>query len=70
MMAKQLRISLWGWKDGSEVKRTRVQFLAPTWQLTTLYSPVPGLLTPSHRHTCRQNTNVQKIKINYRFFKK
>jgi hypothetical protein len=36
-----------------------VQFPVPTWQLTT---PVPGDLTPSHRHTCSQITNVHKIK--------
>ena len=27
-------------------------------------TPVPGDLTPSHRHTSGQNTNVHKIKIN------
>jgi hypothetical protein len=27
-------------------------------------TPIPGNLTPSHRHTCRHNTNVHKIKIN------
>jgi hypothetical protein len=26
-------------------------------------TPVPGDLMPSDRHTCRQNTNVHKIKI-------
>jgi hypothetical protein len=26
--------------------------------------PVPGDLTPAHRHTFRQNTNAYKIKIN------
>jgi hypothetical protein len=31
-------------------------------------TPVPGLLTPSHRHTCRQNTNKNKTKKLY--FKK
>jgi hypothetical protein len=25
---------------------------------------VPGNLTPSFSHTCRQNTNIHKIKIN------
>jgi hypothetical protein len=25
--------------------------------------PVPGDLTPSHRHTCRQNTNLYTIKV-------
>jgi hypothetical protein len=26
--------------------------------------PVPGDLTPSHRHICSQNTNAHKIEIN------
>jgi hypothetical protein len=26
-------------------------------------SPVPGDQTPSHRHTCRQNTNAYKMNI-------
>jgi hypothetical protein len=26
-------------------------------------TPVPGDLTPSYRDTCRQNTNVHKVKI-------
>jgi hypothetical protein len=30
-------------------------------------TPVPGHLTPSHRHACSQVTNVHKIKY---FFKK
>jgi hypothetical protein len=33
-------------------------------------TPVPGLLTPSHRYTCRQNTNEHKIKINQNKTKK
>jgi hypothetical protein len=28
--------------------------------------PVPGDLTPSHRHIYRQNTNAHKIKINFK----
>ena len=37
-----------------------VQFLGPTWQLTTQN------LTPSHRNTCRQNTKAHKIKIKFK----
>ena len=33
-------------------------------------TPVPGLLTLSQRHTCTQNSNAQKIKINFKMFKK
>ena len=39
---------------------TQVQFPEPTWQLMTV-TPVPEDLTPSHRHTCRQNTSAHKI---------
>jgi hypothetical protein len=31
-----------GWRNGSVVKRTRVQFSAPTWQLTPPVPPVLG----------------------------
>jgi len=29
-------------------------------------NPVPGGLTPSHRHTCRQNTDTHKEKKSYK----
>ena len=32
-------------------------------------TPLPRNLTPSHRHTCRQNTSTDKIKRNKSFFK-
>lgn len=58
-----------GWRDGSVVKstglffqRTHIQFPEPTWQLTTV-SNLNIYLTPSHRLTCRQNSNVHKIKF-------
>jgi|UPI0000F4F6F2 hypothetical protein len=28
-------------------------------------TPVPGNLTPSHRHACKQNSNTHKMKINH-----
>lgn len=52
--------------NGSTVKRTscssrgpQVQFLASTWKLVTV-TLVPEDPTPSHGHTCRQNTNARK----------
>jgi len=36
----------------------------PRTQVAACYCPVPGVSTPSHRYTCRQNTSVHKIKIN------
>ena len=35
-----------------------VQFRSSQLSVT----PVPGDLTPSHRHTCRQNSNAREIK--------
>ena len=32
-----------------------------TWQLAMVYNSSSRGLTPSHRHTCRQNTNAHKI---------
>jgi hypothetical protein len=43
---------------------TWVQFPAPTWQLTTVVTPVPEDLTGSHRHAGRQNANAQKTLLN------
>jgi hypothetical protein len=52
------------WEHLLLLQRTWVQFQAQTQQLTTVTS-VPGDLTPSHRHTCRQNINFQKNKNKY-----
>lgn len=58
----------WGWrdKDGSVVKSTafpEVQGSIPT--TTRQLTLVPEDLTPSHRQTCRQNTNEIKILTNH-----
>ena len=65
-----------GWRDGSAVKSTSCSSRRPGFNSQHLHGSshlsiksVPGGLTPSHRHTHRQNTNVHKIKINI-FFKK
>ena len=62
------------WRGGLEMKRTRVQFTAPTPCLTTTFNSIRGsrtlfqlLWAPGmhmvHRHVCRQNAHVQ-IDIN------
>lgn len=45
---------------------------APTWQFTIVCNSSSRELTPSHRHTWRQNTNVnfKKEKTSKRNFKK
>lgn len=49
-------------------QRRWVRFLGPTWQLILAWSRV---MTPSHRHSCRENTKEHKIKIShYNFFLK
>jgi hypothetical protein len=52
------------WRDGSLVKTTgcssrerRLSSQHPHGCSRLPVTPVPGLLTPSHRHTCQQNTN-------------
>jgi hypothetical protein len=59
------------WKDGSAVKSTdcssggpRFNSQQPHGNLQLSVTPVPGDPMPSHRYTCRQNTNAHKIKIN------
>ena len=42
--------------------------LSPTCQLTISITPVPEVLTPSHRHTCRQNTNAHEVKFQIKRF--
>jgi hypothetical protein len=44
-------------------QRTWVQFPAPTWHLTTVCNFSSGNLAHSHTQSCRQNTNICKIKI-------
>jgi hypothetical protein len=51
-------------------QRTWVQFLPLVWQLTTVYTSSSRDLTPSHRRTCRQNTDALEIKINLKNFKR
>ena len=65
-----------GWRDGSEVGSTvcpsrgpRFNSQHPHGSSQLSVNPVPGSLTPSHRHTYR-NTNAHKIKINKSFLKK
>jgi hypothetical protein len=60
-----------GWRDGSEVKNTDYSSRGPGFnsqhphgssQLSV--TPVPGDLTPSHRHTSTQNNSAHEIKKN------
>lgn len=57
-----------GEMDSSVVKTALpedlIQVPEPTWQLSLSVTPVPRLLTPSHRQAYKQNTNEHKIKIN------
>jgi hypothetical protein len=60
-----------GWRDGSGVKRTdcfyrRSEFNSqhPHGGSQLSVTPIPGDLTLSHRHTCRQNSKANKIKMN------
>jgi hypothetical protein len=61
----------WGWSDGSEAKCTSSSSRGPGFNYQhsqgssqVPVAPVPGNLTPLHRHTRRQNTNAHKTKIN------
>jgi hypothetical protein len=60
-----------GQRDGSAVKSTGCSSRGPQFDSQHPYgssqlpaTPVPGDLMPSRRYTCRQNTDVHKIKIN------
>lgn len=46
----------------------QAQFPATNGSSQLFVTPVSGVLTPSHRHTCRQKTNEHKIRINKLFF--
>lgn len=55
-------------RAGGMAKSLRALGSSPsTYMFVTL---VPGLLAlaPSHRHTCKQNNNEHKIKVNILFF--
>jgi hypothetical protein len=43
-------------------KRLRFNSQHPHGSSQLSITPVPGDLTPSHRQTCKQNTNAYKIK--------
>ena len=65
-----------GWKDGSAVKSLGCSSRWPGFKSQHAYgnsylsiTSIPELLTPSHRQTCKQNTNAHKNKNNF-FFKK
>jgi hypothetical protein len=56
------------WRDGSAVKSTGCFSKGPEFnshhqqgRSQMSITPVPGDPTPSHRHTCCQNTNAYKI---------
>jgi hypothetical protein len=60
-----------GWRDILVVKSTGCSsrgrgFSSQYPQLSTIQ--IPGDLAPSHRHTCRKNTNAYNVKINKSFF--
>jgi hypothetical protein len=66
-----------GWRDGSVIKSTnyssrRSGFNSqhPHGSSHLSVPPVPEDPTSSHRHACRQNTDVYEIKINWNFFLK
>jgi hypothetical protein len=55
-------------RDGSVVKTTDCSSKGPEFNSqhphgNTTVTPVPEDPTPSHRHTCRQNTDAHEIKI-------
>ena len=59
-----------GWRDGLAVKSTSCSSRGPEFNSQHPHgssklsvTPVPGDLTPSHRHTYRQNTNAHEIKM-------
>jgi hypothetical protein len=59
------------WRDGSVAeinnspREPRLNSQHPPGDSQLSVTPVPGDLTPSHRHSCKQNTNEHKMKINY-----
>jgi hypothetical protein len=62
------------WRGGSAVESTGCSFREwgfdsqhPHGSSQLSVTPVPGDPTPSHRHTCRQNTNAHEIKVNKTF---
>lgn len=64
---------LGGWTDGSAVERALAALPEPEFESQQPHGSsrrsltlVAGLLTPSHRPTCRQNTDAHEIKINFK----
>lgn len=58
-----LRLHAMGWRDGSAVMLTVCSIPSTHVASCNLsVTLVPGLLTPSHRHKCWQNTNAHKIR--------
>ena len=58
-----------GWRDGPWL-RALAALPEDEGSIPSTHMAAIQDLTPSYRHTCRQNTNVHKVKINKRFFKK
>jgi hypothetical protein len=66
----------WAWRSSLAVKNSDCSARGPGLNSQPPHDssylsviPFPGVLTPSHRHTCGHNTNAHKIKMNKIIFK-
>jgi hypothetical protein len=65
--SKKKRTNKRSWRDGSAVKSTDYSSKGPGFNSQQPHTFCNfKILIPLHRHTCRQNTSTEKIKIHYK----